>query len=44
MAREQTTIRLPAEFKGKLQQEADRLGVSFNGLIIGYLWKSLKAK
>lgn len=34
MAREQTTIRLPAELKEKLQQEADRLGVSFNGYVL----------
>lgn len=39
-----TTIRLPAELKEKLQQEADRLGISFNGLVIDYLWKSLKSK
>ena len=30
MEREQTTIRLTAELKEKLQQEADMLGVSFN--------------
>ena len=40
--REQTTIRLPAELKEKLQQEADRLGISFNGLVIDYLWKGLE--
>lgn len=34
MAKEQTTIRLPAELKEKLQQEADILGVSFNELVI----------
>lgn len=31
---QQTTIRLPAELKEKLQQEADKLGVSFNELVI----------
>lgn len=44
MEREQTTIRLPAELKEKLQQEADRLGISFNGLVIDYLWKGLELK
>ena len=34
LEREQTTIRLPAELKKQLQQEADRLGVSFNELVI----------
>lgn len=34
--REQTTIRLPAELKEELQQEADRRGYSFNALIILY--------
>ncbi len=38
----QTTIRLGAELKEKLQREADRLGISFNGLIISYLWKGLE--
>ncbi len=32
--KEQTTIRLSAELKEKLQQEADILGVSFNELVI----------
>lgn len=34
MAREQITIRLPAELKDKLSQEAEKLGVSFNEMII----------
>lgn len=34
MEREQTTIRLPAELKIKLQQEADKRGESFNGLLL----------
>ena len=34
MNREQTTIRLPAELKEQLQQEADRRGDSFNGLMM----------
>ena len=34
MASTQTTIRLPAELKEKLQQEADRMGISFNAYIL----------
>lgn len=37
MKREQTTIRLPAELKEKLQQEADRRGNSFNETVIRLL-------
>lgn len=44
VAREQITIRLPAELKDKLSQEAEKLGVSFNGLVIDYLWKGLELK
>lgn len=33
MIREQTTIRLPVDLKKKLQQEADKRGESFNGII-----------
>ena len=32
--REQTTIRLPAELKEKLQQEAQKKGISFNSYIL----------
>ena len=32
--REQTTIRLPAELKERVQQEAERLGISFNELVM----------
>ena len=32
--REQTTIRLPAELKERLQQEADRKGISFNAIVV----------
>lgn len=42
--RVQITIRLPSELKEKLQKEADRLGVSFNGLVIDYLWSGLELK
>lgn len=34
MEREQTTIRLPAELKEKLQQGADKKGLSFNQLVM----------
>lgn len=34
MNREQTTIRLPAELKERLQREADRRGVSFNDYLL----------
>lgn len=34
MEREQTTIRLPAELNEKLQQEADRMGISFNAYVL----------
>ncbi len=40
--REQITIRLPAELKEKLQQEADRRGDSLNGLIVMMLDKACK--
>ena len=30
----QTTIRLPSELKEKLEMEAERRGMSFNGLIL----------
>lgn len=42
MEREQTTIRLPAELKEKLQQEADKIGVSFNELIIKLIHEGLR--
>lgn len=32
--KEQTTLRLPVELKEKLQQEAERRGISFNELIM----------
>lgn len=32
--KEQTTIRLPAELKEQLQQEAERKGISLNALIL----------
>lgn len=41
MAKEQTTIRLPAELKEKLQQEADRKGYTVRDLIVFILWDSV---
>ena len=32
--RAQTTIRLPAELKEQLQQEADMFGISFNAYVL----------
>lgn len=34
MEREQTTIRLPAELKERLQREADRRGMSLNAFLL----------
>lgn len=34
MEREQTTIRLPAELKEKLQQEAEKLGYTLKDLVM----------
>ena len=42
MEREQTTIRLPAELKKRLQQEADRKGQSFNTTVIIAIKKGLE--
>lgn len=42
MEREQTTIRLPAELKERLQQEADRSGITVHDLVIFILWRYLK--
>ena len=42
MEREQTTIRLPAELKEQLQQEADRRGITLHDLIVFILWKGLQ--
>ena len=42
--KEQITIRLPAELKERLQHEADRRDVSFNGLVTEFLWMGLEGK
>ena len=41
--REQTTIRLPAELKERLQREADKIGVSFNEIVIKLLNEGLNS-
>ncbi len=41
MEREQTTIRLPAGLKNRLQQEADKQGITLHDLIVFILWKEL---
>ena len=38
MEREKTTIRLPAELKERLQQEADKRGYTITDLIMFILW------
>ena len=43
MEKEQTTIRLPAELKKRLQQEADKIGVSFNEIVIKLLNERLNS-
>ena len=42
MNREQTTIRLPAELRDKLHQEAEKRNMSFNSLVILLLCQGLK--
>lgn len=43
MEREQTTIRLSAELKERIQRKADGLGISFNSTVIILLRKGLEA-
>lgn len=43
MEREQTTIRLPADLKAVLQQEADERGMSLNGYILWLIDKARQA-
>jgi predicted HicB family RNase H-like nuclease len=42
--REQTTIRLPADLKKKLQQEADEKGISFNSYVLILIDKGSRSK
>ena len=41
--REQITLRLPAELKEKIQQEADMRGYTVNDLIIFILWEYVRS-
>lgn len=43
-ARAQTTIRLPADLKERIQQEADRDGQSFNAEVLILLRRGLEAE
>ena len=42
MKREQITVRLPADIKEWLQDEADRLGISMNEIIIMVLRNAME--
>ena len=42
MKREQITARIPADIKEWLQEEADRLGISMNEVIIMVLRKAME--
>lgn len=42
--KEQTTIRIPAELKEKIQQEAERKGMSFNQLVLLILKERITPK
>lgn len=42
MEREETTIRLPVELKEKLQQEANRRGITLHDFIVFILWEDLQ--
>ena len=44
MEREQITIRLPAELKERIQQEADRKGISFNQFLLLLLREYVNAQ
>lgn len=44
MDRVQTTIRLPAELKEQLQQEADRRGDSFNDTVVRLIRAGLESQ
>ncbi len=39
MEREQTTIRIPADLKEKLQKEAEKKGYTTKDLIVFILWE-----
>lgn len=42
MQREQTTIRLPAELKERVQRQADEMGHSFNSAVLYLIDKGLE--
>lgn len=42
MKREQITIRLPADLKERLQQEADKRGYTLTNLIMFILWTNFE--
>ena len=42
MKTKQTTVRLAAELKEQLQQEADRRGITLHDLIVFILWEVLQ--
>lgn len=44
MIREQTTIRLPLDLKEQIQKQADKMGISFNSMVLILLQKGLGAK
>lgn len=42
MEKKQTTIRLPSELKRELEQKAEKMGISFNAIIIMFLQQAIK--
>lgn len=44
LERKQITIRLPADLKTQIQQQADKEGQSFNTEVIILLWKGLEVE
>lgn len=44
MEREQTTIRLPVELKERLQRQADKLGISFNALVLKIFYDFIQSQ
>ena len=43
MIKEQTTIRLPSELKERLMEEAQERGISFNAIVIMFLFRCLES-
>ncbi len=44
MEREQTTIRLPCELKEEAQKQAEKMGISFNELVLLSIDEYLKSR